>query len=229
MLELLSHEKAFPFAVALALMGLLLVLELLTMAFGTALSALVDGALPDLNLDADLDGDLDASVEAGGQLSLAAFLSWLKLDELPALVVLIIFLASFGLLGLTLQSVIAAQVGEPMRASLAAIITLPLTLPVMRPILSGVAKVMPKDESESVSRASFVGRSAVITLGTARSDSPAQARLSDEHGQSHYVMVVPADGEADLEQGQPVTLTELKGSHFAARAATPIAAPDRKN
>ncbi len=219
MIELLSHEKAFPFAVSLALMALLLIMELITMAFGTALSSLVDGALPDLATGADLDADIDA--ELGGQLSLAAFLSWLKLDQLPALVVLIVFLASFGLLGLTLQSVIASQVGEPMRASLAAIITLPLTLPVMRPLLSGIAKVMPKDETEAVDRASFVGASAVITLGTARPGSPAQARLTDVHGQTHYVMVEPDAGEPELASGSEVVIVALSGNSFVVRAARP--------
>ena len=157
MIEMIAHEKALPFAVALALMALLLVMELITLAFGTALSSFVDGALPDLDTDVD--------VEMGSQMSLASFLAWLKLDQLPALVVLIVFLACFGLLGLTLQSIIASQVGEPMRGSLAAIITLPLTLPVMKTLLAAIAKVMPQDETEAVSRASFVGASAVITLG----------------------------------------------------------------
>ncbi len=217
MLELLGHERALPFAVALALMGLLLVMELITMAFGSALSSLLDGALPDMNLDGDADVDLGASVETGGQLSLSAFLAWLKLDELPALVVLIVFLACFGLIGLAMQSMVASLVGEPMKAAVATVITLPLTLPIMRPILSGVATVMPKDETESVSRSSFVGRQAVITLGTARSGSPAQARLHDEHGQSHYVMVAPAEGEPDLDEGQNVTLVEEQGAQFLAR------------
>jgi hypothetical protein len=196
-------------------MALLLVMELITMAFGSALSSLVDGALPDIASGADLDADIDA--ELGGQLSLAAFLSWLKLDELPALVVLIVFLASFGLLGLTLQSVIASQVGEPMRASLAAIITLPLSLPVMRPLLSGIAKVMPQDETEAVDRSSFVGASAVITLGTASAGSPAQARLTDPHGQAHYVMVEPESGQPELTSGTEVVITALAGNRFFVR------------
>ncbi|MEM6575843.1 MAG: YqiJ family protein [Pseudomonadota bacterium] len=219
MIELLTHEKAFPFAVSLALMALLLIMELITMAFGTALSSLVDGALPDLATGAELDVEMDA--ELGSQLSLAAFLSWLKLDQLPALVVLIVFLASFGLLGLTLQSVIASQVGEPMRASLAAIITLPLTLPVMRPLLGGIAKVMPKDETEAVDRSSFVGTNAVITLGTARPGSPAQARLTDVHGQTHYVMVEPEAGGPELASGSEVVIVELAGNSFVVRAARP--------
>lgn len=224
MIELLTHERAFPFAVALVLMALLLVLELITLAFGTALSALLDGALPDLAGGADLDADMD--LETSGQVSLTAFLSWLKLDQLPALVVLIVFLASFGLLGLTLQSVIASQVGEPMRASLAAIFTLPLTLPVMRPVLSLIAKVMPGDETEAVDRLSFVGATATITLGTATAGSPAQARLVDAHGQSHYVMVEPAPGSPALNSGSEVVLTRLSGSHFVAEAAGPDGPPE---
>ncbi len=215
MIELITHERALPFAVSLALMALLLVLELITLAFGTALSSLVDGALPDLAAGADMDADLD--LQSGGQLSLGAFLAWLKLDKLPTLVVLIVFLASFGLLGLTLQSVIAGQVGQPMRASIAAIITLPLTIPVMGPLLSGLAKVMPQDETEAVFRESFIGAIATITLGTASPGSPAQARLSDDHGQTHYVMVEPAAGQPDIASGSNVVLVEAAGNSFLVR------------
>ncbi|MEZ5581571.1 MAG: DUF1449 family protein [Candidatus Competibacteraceae bacterium] len=40
-------------------------------------------------------------------------------------------------------------------------------------------------------RNQFIGRVAVITLGTAGYDSPAQAKLRDQHGQTHYIMTAP--------------------------------------
>jgi len=78
MMVWIAHEKAIPFAVALALMALLLVMELITLAFGSALSSIVDGALPELAAGVEIVADVDLGT--GGQLPLPTLLSWLKLN-----------------------------------------------------------------------------------------------------------------------------------------------------
>ena len=56
--------------------------------------------------------------------------------------------------------------------------------------------------------------SIVITLGAAQTGSPAEGRLTDEHGQSHYVMVEPdVEGER-FEQGTHVLLVRMDGARF---------------
>ena len=73
---------------------------------------------------------------------------------------------------------------------------------------------MPKDESDAVSRQTFVGKPAVIVQGHARQGLPARARLSDPTGQSHYVLVEPdVEGEV-LEQGADIIIVRQQGSHF---------------
>ena len=44
---------------------------------------------------------------------------------------------------------------------------------------------------------------------------PAQARLNDAHGQSHYLMVEP-DGELELAAGAEVLIVRKKGHIFLA-------------
>jgi len=77
-----------------------------------------------------------------------------------------------------------------------------------------VARIMPKEETSAVSRETFVGRVATVVLGTARAGKPAQARLCDEHGRTHYVMVEPDVEEESFDAGEPVLLVCSAGSRF---------------
>ena len=79
-----------------------------------------------------------------------------------------------------------------------------------------LGRIIPKDETESVSEESFVGRVAVITLGQAAPGKPAQARLSDQHGQAHYVMLEPDTDNAVFEQGTQVLIVSHEGAVFKA-------------
>jgi hypothetical protein len=72
-----------------------------------------------------------------------------------------------------------------------------MALPATR-VIGGVLKpILPRDETEAVSRDSFVGCEAQITAGTARPGKPAEARLLDRFGRSHYIMLEP-DKEDDV-------------------------------
>lgn len=216
MIEMFTHPNALPFSVSLAIMGLLAVLEVGSTLVGTQLSGLVDNLLPDmdfdadLDLDTDLDSDVDMSGASGANGSLIALLSWLRVDQVPFLIVLVTFLASFGLLGLGLQAGVAAVSGAPLSATLASVIALPATLPVMRGVIGMLAKILPDDETEVVSRESLIGGMAVITLGVAQANSPAEAKISDQYGTTHYVMVEPKVDGVTFEQGQTVRLLAHK-------------------
>jgi hypothetical protein len=76
-----------------------------------------------------------------------------------------------------------------------------------------LAKVMPRDETQSVSAQSFIGQVATIVLGTASVANPAQARLRDKHGQTHYVMVEP-DDEDSFEAGDSVLIVAQAGPTY---------------
>lgn len=209
MIDFMLDAANLPFSVALAIMLLIAAIEGVGMLVGFALSGLLDNLLPDLELDVDA-GDM-ADHGAFGE-----FLTWLRLREVPVIVVLIAFLTSFSITGFAMQQILAGTLGFMLPALIAAPIALFVCLPGVRLFAGVLGKIMPKDETEAVGTDTFIGRPATITLGTASMGSPAQAKLKDKHGQSHYVMVAPDNESESFEQGTGVLLVRQVGSTFFA-------------
>ena len=225
MIEFLSAPQNFPFSVALALMLGLAFLEGVGTLLGLGFSSFMETLLPEIDSDIDIDGDLDAhnahpgsfdASEVPATASLSRILSWLRIGKVPVLILLIIFLTSFGLVGLGLQSFLKATIGFMMPAFIVAAAAFFLSMPAVRVLGGAMEYLIPKDETEAVSESSFVGRIATITLGTARSGNPAEAKLTDEHGQIHYLMVEPDEDEAVFPTGENVLLIKRDGAIFRA-------------
>lgn len=213
MIDFILAEANLPFAIALGLMFAIGLLEGVTTLLGAGASDLIESILPfDLDLDADLDMD-----GAEGVHGLSHLLGWLHLGRVPVLILLVLFLFGFGMAGLAVQSLslrLFAIVISPWLASVPAFICALLLLRYGGGLL---ARSLPRDETTAVSEESLIGLEAVITLGRARKGSPAQARLRDRYGQTHYVMVEPeADGMV-FETGDPVLLVmRAQGAVFYA-------------
>ena len=156
--------------------------------------------------------DADADAEVGG----LPLLGWLNIGRLPLLMLLVVFLMSFGVLGLVAQRVFLAVTGTLAAPFLAAPVILAACLPITRLLTRSLARVLPGDETTAVSRDELVGRMAVVVTGVARSGSAAQARLRDVHGQRHYVMIEPDTGEDSLVEGDKVLLVRRSGATFYA-------------
>ena len=189
MLEIIAAPANLPFSVALLVMLLIGLVE----ALGLGASA----AHIDLHVDAD-----------GGDL-----LGWLGFGRVPLLMLLVVFLALFGLAGLAIQ-----QYAGPLPLWMAAPAALAAALPLTGLGARGLARIMPQDETTAVSLDSLVGRRGTITIGTARRGSPAQARVRDIHGQIHYVMVEPYDDDHAIGEGETVRLDRRDGNIFIAVA-----------
>ncbi|HEX8624077.1 MAG TPA: YqiJ family protein [Allosphingosinicella sp.] len=192
MLEIIAAPANLPFSVALLVMLMIGAVE----ALGLGASAV------HLDVHADVDG--------GGDL-----LGWLGIGRVPLLMLLVVFLALFGLAGLAIQQ-FAGPLSLWMAVPAAAAAALPLTGLGAR----GLARIMPGDETTAVSLDDLVGRRGTITIGTARRGSPAQARVSDVHGQVHYVMVEPYDDDHSIGQGESVRLDRRDGNIFIAVGRT---------
>ncbi|QGX39674.1 YqiJ family protein [Permianibacter aggregans] len=198
-----------PFSVALVLMLIMLVAELASMMLGAGLSDALENLLPDgMDADAPDGADVDSS--------LSNLLGWLRFGQVPVLMLLVIFLTSFGLLGLFLQGSLHTVTGIYLPGWLASIPVFFASLPCVRLFGGWLAKILPKDETSVVSENSFIGRVAVITLGTARQHHPAEAKLRDEHGMTHYLMVEPDNAEEMFTAGTDVILTEKLGAVYRA-------------
>ena len=185
MLEFIAAPENLPFSAALLLMLMIGAVEALGLGAGAA----------HLEVDADADA---------GHL-----LGWLGVGEVPLLMLLVVLLAWFGTLGLALQQTIG-----PIPPWLASGAALAAALPLTGLSARGLARIMPRDETTAVSLDTLVGKRATVTVGIARRGSPAQARVRDVHGQSHYVMIEPVgDGEA-IAAGETVLLVRREGEIF---------------
>jgi len=216
----LFQPALMPFSIALSIMALLAALEILGLLFGTGFSSLFDSVAPDVDFDLDLDIDADVDgpdmPDLDGAGPLAQFLSWLSVGKVPILVLLVAFLTSFGLIGLVGQNVVKSFTGVYLHGAIAAGLALIPTLPVTRFLGHGIARIMPKEETDAVSRKTFVGKVATIIRGEAKLGKPAEAKLKDNVGTVHYVLVEP-DNETDaFTMGDEVILVEQAGAVYRA-------------
>ena len=143
-------------------------------------------------------------------------LSWLGVGQLPLLVLLVVILALFGLIGLSLQQLTVVLTGDtitPWLAGPAAAATaLPLTALLARPL----ARILPRDETSAIDIDDLVGLRAVIVTGRAMSGSPARARVRDHHGQNHYVMAEPDNAGQSFAEGEEIILVRREAHLFKA-------------
>ena len=211
MIDFLLASQNMPFTVALAVMLIIAFSEGASALLGAGIFSFIDSLLPELDIDADMEG---LEFESAGPFS--KLLSWLRIGEVPAIMLLVIFLTAFGLIGLGIQSTANEFLGRLFPGALVSVPAVLLGLPIVRLFGGILGKIMPKDETEAVSEKSFIGRIAVITLGSARPGNPAEAKLRDRYGQTHYVMVEPDETGEEFENGTQVILISQQGAFFKA-------------
>jgi len=220
----LFSPAAVPFSAALLLMAMLVAAEVLGALIGVMPSAAVDSALPDFDFNADIDLDLEAS--AGGPLDadapqlgdtpggLSRFLGWLSVGKVPVLVLMMAFLAAFGVLGLAIQSMAASITGFALPFFISVPAAMIGALYPTRWLGRGIAAIFPKEHTEAASAKSFIGRTAVITVGIAKRGLPAEAKLTDQFGQAHYIRVEPDSDNEAFAHGTNVLVISRSGATY---------------
>lgn len=182
--------------------------------------------LGDIDLG-DLDpGDVDLAAApadlADGvgetDMGVSALLSWLGLGQTPFAIWFAGVLTGFGLAGYVLQLTAQNAFGGTLPAAIAVLIALPAGIAFGARFARLIGRLVPKHESSAISRTSFGGRRAVITVGTARRGNPAQARFTDGHGNFHYAMVEPLHDHQEFAQGTNVAILKLRDGTLRAVA-----------
>lgn len=217
MLEFITASQNMPFTVALTVMLGMAVLEGITTLLGAGISSFLDSLLPDIDVDMDVDMGADSDMgasEVPAVTPLSKILGWLRVGQVPVLVLLVIFLTGFGLIGLTTQSFVHSTTGFFLPGIVASGIAFFLALPVVRVFGGAIAKIIPKDETDAVAEKTLIGRIAVITIGTAKKGGPAEAKVKDQHGLTHYVMVEPEQENDTFISGAAVLIIKQEGSVF---------------
>lgn len=192
MLEVVGASESVFFVSALTLMVLIGVLELVGIGAGYF----------DLHVDA---GDTGAEV-----------LSWLGVGQLPFLMLLVVFLAAFGALGLIAQQASHDFTGALISPWIAVPAAATLALPATGVLARMLARVLPGDHTTAVPLDALVGRRGRIVTGRASAGSPARVRVEDRHGQAHYVMVEPNLPDGELREGDTVLLVRREADLFLA-------------
>ena len=91
-----------------------------------------------------------------------------------------------------------------------------VTLGCCRLVGKAFAKTKFKLHTTAVASSSFLFRLVTIQSGVAKAGLSAEAKLVDDHGQTHYVLVEPKNPEEVFPQGSQVILVEQAGSRFLA-------------
>ncbi|KYQ84481.1 hypothetical protein AWW72_08815 [Acinetobacter sp. NRRL B-65365] len=208
--DLLTHPSNLIFSTALMLCLFIGVLEFILLLFGGS-SSFLEQFLPDSLTDID---HADVSLEQSENL-FTQLLEWLYLGKVPLLIWLIIFLTLYALTGLIIQDLFFQFTEQYVSAWIIAPASLFLAMPLVRYSAALIAKIIPKDETTAIQHDDLIGRTAHIILGEAKPNSPAQAKVKDQFGQTHYVLVEP-EFDTVFHQGQDVILTQRTKIGFQA-------------
>lgn len=197
-MTLFTAVQNIPFGIALALMLGLAVIEIVGLALATSPSAWLDNTLlPELSANG-----------AEGALG------WLHVGKVPTLVLLVIFLASFAITGYLVQIAARDIAGFYLPAVVASLPAIAAAIMGVRTLGVLLARVVPRDESFSVSESEFIGRVAIITSASDNPELASQARLKDSHGRTHYILAEPDLPDLALSDGMDVLIVRKVGAHY---------------
>ncbi len=217
-------EGNSPYLFSILFMLVFFVFQVGSLLIGLDVFGFIDDALPDfdMDVDADMEIDVDVDVDIGidvdsGNLPIHyTVFSWLNLGKVPFMVLVTIFLMIFGFSGYIFNYIALSIIQTTLPRFLLVPISIILSLLGVGFLGKKIGKLIPSEETSAVSTDSFVGKIATITIGTAKKDYPAQAKLQDKFGRTHYVMVVPIKDEDVFVQGTQVLLVEKSKNNFLA-------------
>ena len=219
MLDLLLQDGLRPFLAAGGLVICLLALEvlLLTAGISTEIGGDHDGGLG-LDVTPDVGDHVapPASQEVGtysGATS-GSLLDLLGLRGVPLTVWLAFLAASFAALGFVGQSALSAALGWMLPAWPAGLAAAVPALLVTARAARVFAGMLPRETTAAVSEKAFGRRFGDVTVGVARAGSPAQVRVTDQHGNLQYLMAEPLDAKDEFREGTRVLVLRAHDGRY---------------
>lgn len=237
-MPILGSPELFPFFISAGLVVFLLLLEfiLLTNGLSSGGAGTDLGDAPDIEADvtsmsapelateldlpyeiavdieANLEGYEAPEVDTAGDVaapSTSGILDFIGLRKVPLTVWLAMFCALFAGAGLVLQTAVWSTFGWMLPRIVAVPLALVPSLAFTRSLAGLIAKLIPRDETSAISERSLGRRRGVITVGTARRGSPAQVRITDTFGNTHYAMLEPLSDSDEIAEGAEVLVLRL--------------------
>jgi hypothetical protein len=142
-------------------------------------------------------------------------ISWINVGGVPLLIFLLLVLGAFSITGFLIQDV-ARMVAGPLPASIASLAAVVVSVPLVRAASSGIARVIPKDESYAIGLGDLVGRVGEVVVGPLDQGPPGRVSVADVHGNRHFVWAVAAPTSEPLQQGALVLLVDRVDTRFVA-------------
>ena len=192
-----------PFAIAGAIMIVLAAIEMASTLIGFSISHV-------FGKDVDLDAHSDNPV--------AGLVSWVNAGRVPLLVLLFLMLGIFSMAGFALEGV-ALGAGIALPVWVAVLIAIAVTIPIVRVVGRAIARIIPRDETYTVSEADFVGQLATVAVGPLDQGLPGRVRLKDVFGNWHNVAARASRESPPLAMGASVLLVDRDAKSFIAIAA----------
>lgn len=157
-------------------------------------------------------GHLDLHADAGADVGV---LDWLGLGgEPPILIWLTSLLGCFTLSGVAIQQVAETLIGMPLHWGLASGGAAVVGVFLNTLCANGLARIMPGFETTAISTDELLRLRATVLEGTARRGAPARAKVIDQHGQAHFVMMEPHDDGDEITAGEVVLLVRRDRNLF---------------
>ncbi len=208
--QLFIEPANLLFSISLCLMLFLGVTETLLLLLGSSSQGLLEQFLPD-----QLGHQQTQFQTVENSSAFISLLEWLYLGKIPLLIWLIIFLTVYALVGYICQSLFYQFIHHYLSIWLAAPVSFILCMPLVRFNAAIISKILPQDQSSAIRSEELIGRTATIILGDATQNSPAQAKVKDQHGLTHYILVEP-EIDTIYKQGQQVVLSQKTAIGFKA-------------
>lgn len=217
MLDALATPPLAPFALAAAILALLLALEIVMLLLGGSLLADMDAPdaapeVPELQV-AEIEA-LEAGAAAPSAFALPDAppaspppLGLTGFGRVPFLIWLGALLAGFSATGLAIQATGPWPLWLALPpAALAAVLF-------ARAASGAIARAVPQVTTAAVSPRHLARRRGRVTQGTMRRDRPAEVRVTDRHGNSHYVRAEPLrDGDVIARGAEVLTVWDRRAS-----------------
>ncbi len=169
-------------------------IELVSMLLGVSASGLLDDGL----------GHHGPGDHEGGLLG--GWMSWLNAGGVPILVLAVLLLSAFAVMGFFIQMVAAGFAG-PLPTLAAGPLALIFAIPATRWLSRGIARIMPRDETNAISQTGFIGLVGVVTIGPLDQGQPGMVRVKDMYDNFHILRAQAAPGY-QIETGASVIIVD---------------------
>ncbi|HEX7872961.1 MAG TPA: OB-fold-containig protein [Sphingobium sp.] len=162
------------------------------------------------HFDLGADGGVDnAGIGSPGVLD------WLGLKQgLPILIWLTSLLGCFTISGIATQQIASALLGAPLHWAVASAVALVIGGCANGFASGALAHMLPEYESTIIDTEDLIMRRATVLEGTARRGHPTRARVVDQFGQAHYVMIEPHHDGDVIATGETALLVRRTGALF---------------